>query len=127
MPSDTPSSIDRRAEYKNIISKFSPKKETPAKSDDLEADQEIRKSWLENNNLESDIKLKKGICFWVKIVVSIYLIFIAGIISCESYNKGLSDSVLIALLTTTTINILGLPLMIIVSLFPNKKQNKEKI
>jgi hypothetical protein len=82
---------------------------------------------LKNNNLESDIKLKQGICFWVKRVVSIYLVFIAGIICCVLYNKGLSDSVLIALLTTTTINILGLPLMIIVSLFPNKKQIKEKM
>jgi hypothetical protein len=36
-----------RDEYKNIISTLSPKKETPAKPDDLEEDQERRKSTLE--------------------------------------------------------------------------------
>ena len=71
---------------------------------------------------QSELKLKKGICVWVKWVVSIYLIFIAYILLLLVLNEGkLESSVVIALLTTTTINILGLPYMIIKSLFPAKK------
>ena len=38
---------------------------------------------------------------------------------------SLSDNVIIALLTTTTINILGLPYMIIKSLFPSNSKEKQ--
>ena len=85
-------------------------------------DEDLRAKELLNEITESELKLKKGICVWVKWVVSIYLIFIAYILLLLVLNEGkLESSVVIALLTTTTINILGLPYMIIKSLFPEKK------
>ena len=71
---------------------------------------------------QQELELKKGICAWVKWIVSVYLFFIAYILLLLVLNEGkLESSVVIALLTTTTINILGLPYLIIKSLFPEKK------
>ena len=71
---------------------------------------------------KQELELKKGICVWVIRIVSVYLFFIAYILLLLVLNEGkLESSVVIALLTTTTINILGLPYMIIKSLFPEKK------
>jgi len=85
-------------------------------------DEDLRKKKLENDITENELNLKKGICGWVKWVVSIYLSFIAFVLLVLVFGEGnLENSVIIALLTTTTINILGLPLMIIKSLFPSKK------
>lgn len=82
----------------------------------------LRGGELLNEITKSELELKKGICAWVKWVVSVYLIFIACILLLLVLNEGkLESSVVIALLTTTTINILGLPYMIIKSLFPEKK------
>jgi hypothetical protein len=107
--SDVPMSVE------NIVGQMPTQEE-------IRTDEETRAQKLKNDGTETDLELKKLICRWVKWVVSIYLIFIAGIIGRITYEKGLSDPVLIALLTTTTINILGLPLMIILSLFPSKKK-----
>lgn len=98
---------------------------TYVNSEDIRKSEETRRHRLDNDGLEANLNLKKGICSWVKWVISIYLVFIAGIIAVTAYNNGLSDTVLSVLLTTTTINILGLPLMIILSLFPNSKKIKE--
>lgn len=81
-----------------------------------------RKESLLNDILESELDLKKGICKWVQWVVSVYLIFIALILITLTFKIGnLESEVIIALLTTTTINILGLPWLIIRSLFPPSK------
>ena len=82
----------------------------------------LRGGELLNEITKSELELKKGICVWVKWVVSVYLIFIAYILLLLVLDEGkLESSVVIALLTTTTINILGLPYMIIKSLFPEKR------
>ncbi len=91
------------------------------KNDIKKEDESLRKTRIENDNFETNIVLKINICNWVKCVVSLYLIFIAVILillTFKIFGASLSSSVIIALLTTTTINILGLPLMIIKSLFP---------
>ena len=71
-----------------------------------------------------DKELKKRIFDWVQRVVTCYLIFMAIVVLWHS-SLDLSDAVMIALLTTTTINIIGLPALIIHSLFP-KLQGDEK-
>ncbi len=96
-----------------------------AGSEDLKKE-EVRAKRLKNEATESELKLKKGICAWVKWVVSIYLSFISFVLLVLVFNGGkLDNSVIITLLTTTTINILGLPLMIIKSLFPSRKRYKK--
>lgn len=117
---------DARIKYvSESTSKTPPKESAFQESINVE---KIRAAKADNDSKETDLGLKKGICFWVKCVVSIYLAFIAVVVANIVFWKegGLSDAVLIALLTTTTINILGLPLMIILSLFPNKKKLREQ-
>ncbi len=88
-------------------------------------DEELRRKKIENDISENELALKKGIYFWVKWVVTIYLSFVAiTILALFTGFGSLSDNVVIALLSTTTINILGLPYMIIKSLFPNKNNSK---
>jgi hypothetical protein len=95
---------------------------------------ENEKARIENENLQADValknaelELKKEICRWVKSVVSIYLIFIGVILFLLVVEKGkLESSVIIVVLSTTTINILGLPYLIIKSLFPEKKAKEDK-
>ena len=77
---------------------------------------------IKNRGARAEQGLKKDICDWVKCIVSLYLVFVGFILTMLVFEFGkLSDGAIIALLTTTTINILGLPLMIILSLFPSKK------
>lgn len=91
-------------------------------SDNLKKEQELREHKLSNDAKQATSNLRIRMCRWVMWVVSIYLICVALIIAYTLYKQNLSDSVLIAILTTTTINILGLPLMIIISLFPKNRQ-----
>lgn len=85
-------------------------------------DENLREKTLKNDISKQELELKKGICVWVIRIVSVYLFFIAYILLLLVLNEGkLESSVVIALLTTTTINILGLPYLIIKSLFPEKK------
>lgn len=69
-----------------------------------------------------DKELKKRIFDWVQKVVSCYLIFMAVVVLWHA-SLGLTEAVMIALLTTTTINIIGLPALIIHSLFPKLKKD----
>jgi hypothetical protein len=104
-----------------------------------------KKSWEE---LDKGLKheMREKIYPWVTKLTKYYLWFVAGVISvsilfrCISFWLiigalkleavdtqilnifPLSDSVLIALLTTTTITIIGLPLIILNSLFPKEKK-----
>ena len=87
---------------------------------------------LENQSKKSELELRVKIWEWVKIIVSSFLGFVACLLVLILVGKannaeGFSDSVLIAILTTTTINILGLPFLIIKSLFPAlEKMDKGK-
>lgn len=88
----------------------------------------LKKEELEILDKDQEIKLKKSICNWVKWIVSFYLFFVATILTFIILtNHNLSDIVLIALLSTTTINILGLPYIIIVSLFTKKLPKNLKV
>ncbi len=88
--------------------------------------EDLRRRKIENDISENELALKKGIYCWVKWVVTIYLSFVAVMIMSLIIGLGsLSDNVIIALLTTTTINILGLPYMIIKSLFPSNSKEKQ--
>jgi hypothetical protein len=85
-------------------------------------DEKLRGEKLKHDFIKQEIDLKSSICVWVMRIVSVYLFFIAYILLLLVLNEGkLESSVVITLLTTTTINILGLPYLIIKSLFPEKK------
>lgn len=99
--------------HKEFLDQFDTN-EDPYRNEDL-----INKK-LKNLNLAQDTKLKRKIFIWTQYVVTLYMIFIGIVIFCS---LPLSDNVIIALLTTTSINIIGLPALIIGSLFPKDKNN----
>ncbi len=77
---------------------------------------------------ETDLQgMRKEMFFWVKWCVSIYLIVVAAIISIQVFYMGrpLSDNVLIALLVTTTGNVLGIPYLIIKAIFQMKRTTSQ--
>lgn len=82
---------------------------------------------LKLNRYSDTSKLRKHSAYWVMIVVSFWLILVVGIVFfCGFAVMSLEASVIIALLTTTTANILGLPLIILQGLYPKEKE-MEKI
>ena len=72
-------------------------------------------------DMEQDIKLKNLIVRWVIGVVSIYLVVVAGLIIYALLRYQLDTTVLVTLLTTTTLSMLGLPMVIIHHYFRKKK------
>lgn len=92
--------------------------------------QEIHRKKLENTQLSQELEFKETICTWVIKTVSNYLITVFALIFTATVffpifklETGLSDQVLITLLTTTTVSLIGLPTLIIKSLFPSKNKD----
>lgn len=73
------------------------------------------------NRFKQDTEHRKYLVMWVTITVNIWIIAIL-LILCF---KELSDNVLITLLSTTTINILGMPIIVLKSLFKSDTKEKE--
>ena len=82
---------------------------------------------LDNKSKLIDIGLRYLFALWVLFIVTSFLLFVKEILYLKfNYDKNLSDNVIIALLTTTTINILTLAFMVISYLFPKKLKKKTK-
>jgi hypothetical protein len=82
---------------------------------------------LDNTSKYLDIFLRHVFGFWVLGIVTWFLYYVKEILYLKfNYEKTLSDTVIIALLTTTTINILTLAFMVISYLFPKKLKKKLK-
>lgn len=89
--------------------------------------QRVNSQTLKLNRYSDTSKLRKHSAYWVMIVVSFWLFLVVGIVFlCGFAVMSLEASVIIALLTTTTANILGLPLIILQGLYPKEKE-MEKI
>jgi hypothetical protein len=81
----------------------------------------------DNTSKNLDIFLRHLYGCWVLVIVTSFLLFVKEILYLKfNYEKTLSDTVIIALLTTTTINILTLAFMVISNLFPKKLKKKLK-
>ena len=97
-------------------------------------DHELESKSLDNKSKKIDITSKRVdiflryiFAFWVLFIVTSFLLFVKEILYLKfNYDKNLSDNVIIALLTTTTINILTLAFMVISYLFPKKLKKKTK-
>jgi hypothetical protein len=77
-------------------------------------------------NMASDRELKQKMALWVQVLITVYLIGIFLIIIYymlfKIYNISLlSDAVLITILTTTTLNLLGMPFIVLKSLFKDSE------
>ncbi|TDS14738.1 hypothetical protein [Sphingobacterium paludis] len=81
--------------------------------DDYEADTQKERFKRYRNNT----KLRTRLAKWAVTVVSVWLIFVAMVLLINNRELCLSDSVLIALLTTTTANILGIMYIVLKDIF----------
>ena len=74
---------------------------------------------------KADTKHRENLINWTKKIVSLWLIFVCFLLILNNFlNVKLDSSVLITLLGTTTLNILGLPFIILRGLFQDNKSKK---
>lgn len=90
-------------------------------SDDLKEQIKLKK--LESERYSSDTFDRKWLAIWTAIIVSVWLGFVLYIlIKNEKHLICLSDAVLIALLGTTTLNVLGLSFIVLRGHFNSSKK-----
>lgn len=82
-------------------------------------EQQIRKD-------NQEYEMKSDIYSWVKKIINCYLFFVFCIIAFKSFslNFGLTPPEIIAILTSTTATIIGLPYLIVSSLFSKSENQK---
>jgi len=106
--------------FENLIIESSPV--TPINREEEDYDKHDDK-WQKAKRFAEDTRHRKGLIFWVKWVVSLWLSFVLAVVAFNNILcLKLSDNVLITLLATTTANILGLAYIVLKGLF---KQNNE--
>ena len=82
----------------------SPSGDTPAKLTALTLSHQKKKDIL---------TMRRYFAIWTMVLLSLWMIFSA----CVIFENNISDTVKIVLLSTTTVNLIALPLVIIKSLF----------
>lgn len=75
---------------------------------------------LENEKLKDENSQRRTLVIWMMFVVSIWLFITALIVFVQLCKGSLSSTVLCTLLSTTTVNVLGLAVIVLRGLF-NKK------
>jgi hypothetical protein len=91
-------------------------------SDSLQA-QEEKKKELENQRYQSDTKDRKWLAEWTAWTVSMWLLLVMCILMYNDKRWHLDPSVLIALLGTTTLNVLGLSFIVLRGHFQSYKDD----
>ncbi|WBX70537.1 hypothetical protein [Tenacibaculum retecalamus] len=76
---------------------------------------------LENKRYKDDTAHRKVLSTWAGTLVSFWLVCVLLILTSNTNKFKLSDSVLIALLGTTTLNVLGLMVIVLNDLFNKSK------
>ncbi|MFP9098905.1 hypothetical protein ACLI09_07615 [Flavobacterium sp. RHBU_24] len=107
-----------------------PKKRPSFTDEDLEKGQsqeqtlEQRKGEAELERYNQDTTHRKGLVTWAATVVSLWLLCVLITLSLNTYILKLSDTIMVALLSTTTVNVLGLMIIVLNDLFRGKKEEK---
>ncbi len=87
----------------------SPDPDADIDSDDLTAQRRL----FENQRYREDTSHRKWLAVWTVVVVTIWLMAVLYILLMNKKNIGLGDTVLVALLGTTTLNVLGLSYIVL--------------
>ena len=75
---------------------------------------------LENNSLRDDVRLKKHYGYAILIGIFVWLLLVLVTVCLTGLQKlYLSDSVLVTLLSTTTVNLIGVLWVVVKYLFPH--------
>ncbi|WP_320019798.1 hypothetical protein [Labilibaculum manganireducens] len=109
-------------DLKGLIENQKISKEKDIDSSDLEV--QIKRKKLENNRFDSDTYDRKWLAKWTAIVVTFWLFLVLAIVCLSSVLK-LSDTVLVTLLGTTTLNVLGLSFIVLRGHFNTAEVNSE--
>ena len=85
-------------------------------------DEELKQTKLGTRNIEQDINLRRQYAKWIFIMMCLWftIIFLQGFDACFE----LTDTVLVALITTTTANVAAYFLGVIRYLFPANNKSK---
>lgn len=84
---------------------------------------ENEKLTLENRRYESDTRLRNNFAYGYSIILVIWIFTVICILlHNRSSHYHFSDTVLIALLTTSTANVFGMVLIVLKNLFPTPKE-----
>lgn len=78
---------------------------------------------LKNRRYKDNSELRRGLAIMFTLTINGWLFVVFLILLTNSQTLKLSDSVLIALLTTSSANVLGMMYVILKNLFPNGKNN----
>ena len=82
--------------------------------DDLEEQSKLR--------YKQDTKFRRHLSVWVMIIVPVWMILVLVIVFFNGFRlTDLSDTAMVALLSTTTVNVLGLAYIVLKGIFPESK------
>lgn len=71
---------------------------------------------------EQDTKFRKHLAVWVMIIVPTWMALVLVIVFFNGFSlTDLSDTAMVALLSTTTVNVLGLAYIVLKGIFPESK------
>lgn len=110
--------------FKASLEQLPPEKKTQKKDPKyLDRDLTLNAEDLKKSRYRSDTKNRAYIAWTVIGIIIVWLVFV-GIILCLNHKVfQLSDTVLVALLTSTTVTVLGLPAIVLRGFFQYMDQN----
>lgn len=94
------------------------------KAEQQEKSLEHKKGEAELDRYLQDTLHRRSLVTWAATVVSFWLLCIVFVLTRNTEEYKLSDTVMVALLGTTTINVLGLMIIVLNDLFKGKKDDK---
>lgn len=93
-----------------------------AEQDNKDLNKDIQEAELDRYKINT--RLRDSLAKVFTIIIAMWLLSVVLILTGNFSYYHLSDSVLITLITTTTVNVLGMMLIILYDLFPGGKNNK---
>lgn len=100
------------------------RKEDIEKAKHQEQSLEHKQREAELDRYLQDTTHRRSLVTWAATVVSLWLICVIFILTRNTLQYKLSDTIMVALLGTTTINVLGLMIIVLNDLFKGKKEDK---
>lgn len=124
---------DSERDFLNSLNQIQPESQSPLPSD--EASNEEEKMFIKGRNyvgktldelkakrFKTNTDLRIGLAFWAILLISSWLWKVGEILVNNHDKYCLSDTVIVALLTTTTANVIGIMIIVLKDLFNGKTE-----
>lgn len=101
---------------RNGLPSSSSHEEIPQDVDEMSMDEQKKTRYSQ------DTKYRKHLACWVMVIVPVWLATVLIILFIKGFNScfDLSNTVMVTLLATTTVNVLGLAFIVLKGIFPQK-------